>query len=125
MSLLGIHLALLNDEQHAIVKAALKDAGHDLETFAGSEVDKLVAATKVKFPDLVADMQRIIDSLKSSSMSSSDKLFAVATEALEAAPDVIKALPDAKSFLIQLGQSVFTDGLAELKAEAGKVLAAL
>jgi predicted RNA-binding protein with EMAP domain len=125
MSIFGIHLAILTDEQHAIVKQALADAGHDLETFAGSEIDKLVAAAKEKFPDLVADIQKGIADLKDSTLSPSEKLFKVAEDALETAPDVIKALPNAKDFLIQAAQSVFTDGLAELKTEAGKVLAAL
>jgi hypothetical protein len=44
---------------------------------------------------------------------------------LNTTSNVIKTLPNAKDFLVQTVISVFNDGLAELKAEAGKVLAAL
>ena len=121
----GIHVAILSDDQHRIVKQALADAGTDLESFFHSETDKLIGLVKAKFPALISAIQKGIADLKDDATSGGAKAVKVAEDALEIAPEIVRALPQAKDFLVKLVTSVFADGVAELETAAGKAVATI
>jgi hypothetical protein len=116
MSTFGFHV--ISDAAYA----ALKAGGHEIETFAASETDKLIAAIKAKFPDVVAGVRKLIADANDTSRPGIDKLEAVAIDAIGLFPPVLATIPEVKTFAISLAQSVFTDGKAELEKVAGEVL---
>lgn len=124
MSLFNLHLHAFTDaEWNDKIKPALAETGVELKAFAISETDKLVATTKEKFPELVADIQKGIKDAKDPTLSGGDKAVALALDVMATAPDVLKALPDAKDFFVKLVTSVYTDGLVELEKAAGELIA--
>jgi hypothetical protein len=125
MNIFGHHIIVLNDEQHAIVAAVLSDAGHTVVSAGESAISALWAETKTKFPELIADIEKGIADAKDSTLSGGDKAVKVATDVLASAPDVIKALPQAKDFLVHGVTEVFAAGEAALIAAAKSLLGKL
>lgn len=124
MSLLNLHIHAFSDsEWNDKIKPALADAGAELKSFAGSETDKLVIAAKANFPDLVADIKKGIADVTDPDTKGILKLEAVAVDVAKTVPDALAALPHLKDFMIQLVQSVYTDGLSELESVAASFIA--
>ena len=124
MSFLGIHI--LTDEQFD----ALKKAGHEVTTFAISEVDKAVAAAKTT--DLGKSVAAAIQAVDNQTLSGTQKfeqaLAAILPEVLHylTGGGVSALIDDVEDFGRQLLQSVFNDVKSSTAGKiAGELLDAI
>lgn len=113
MSLLGIHIKVLSDDQWKAVKQTLQDAGHEIVELAGTEVDKAIAAAKAT--DIGAAVTADIHAMEATDKTGAEKFEAVLANTL---PLVLKyvtggglsaVIGDVEDFGRQLVQSVFND----------------
>lgn len=130
---MGIHIKFLNDAQNAALKAALAEAGDEAKSFASSETAKLAALAVAKYPALVSAFKAAFAEVETDSgvsgIARMGKAVAIVLPQVPAIAAELADLPSLEDFLIQCGQTIFTDGLGELEKAAeglvGKLLAAL
>lgn len=92
---------------------------------AQSAVSRLWVEVKGQYPELVADIKKGIADATNTNLSGGEKAVKVAIDVLATAPDVIKALPNAKAFLVHAVTDTFAAGLHDLEAAAGLLLGKL
>lgn len=133
MSLLGIHILALNDAQHAIVKQALADAGHTVETAAISAGTKLVVALEGTSVGMFIKSE--IETLKDSRLSGAEKFEQVVAKAIPeaitlfAAGGVTKTAFEVEDAVRATVQVVYNDTVSTtvpaLAADAATIAAAV
>lgn len=119
---MGIHIKILNDAQNAALKAALSEMEGEAKTFAVSEAAKLAALAAAKYPALVAAFKAAFAEVETDTattgLAKMEKAVAIVLPQVPAIATELADLPSLKDFLIQCGQTIFTDGLSELETAA-------
>lgn len=109
----------------SIFKKILAFLGLGKDGWADNAIDGLWIEAKAKYPGLVQNIKDGIAAVESEELSGGEKAVKVATEVMESAPLVLKALPDAKAFFVHGVTQVFAAGLKELSEEAENLLGKL
>ena len=120
-----IGLDILDHDTVKALKKAAGEAGHQIVAAEKSAISQLWDEAKQKFPDLVADIQKGIKDVEDDSITGGEKAVKVAMDVMATAPDVLKALPDAKDFFVHAVTSVFADTKTALVAAAEKLIGEL
>ncbi len=118
-------IAFLNPAQ----RAALAAAGHAIVTTAEGEVPKLITAATAKFPALVAAFKEGFDEVEhDDTVKGFAKMAKVAEIVLPKVPEIaaeLADLPNLPSFLLQMGQTLWTAAIPELESAAVTLVAKL
>lgn len=120
-----VHIKFLNDAQNAIVEEALADA----KSFVTSESTKLVPLVTAKYPALVTAFKAAFNEVENDTsvtgIAKMGKAVALVIPQIPAIAAELTDLPNLEDFLINVGQTVFTDGLSALESAAGSLVSKL
>lgn len=118
-------IAFLNADE----RAALAAAGHHLVTTAESAAGKLVDAAAAKFPALVSAFKEGFDEVEhDATLHGFAKMARVVEIVAPKVPEIaaeLAQLPNLPSFLLQMGQSLWTSAIPDLENAAVGLIAKL